>query len=213
MKFVDQKIEDYCIQMSHQPSAVCAEIYSYTQANVAQAQMLIGPMEASVLGFLIRCAGVKRVLEFGCFTGYSALAMAEHLPENGELITLDINQETTDIAQGFWNKSEHGKKIKAIVGPARESFQKLEGNFDLFFIDADKENYPNYLEFALSRMSERGVIVCDNMLWSGDVLKTQNEQSKAAKTLDQLSRDCAKNQKLCTSLLPIRDGMLLIQKI
>jgi len=210
MRFIDEKIENYCMQVSWRPSAVCQEIADYTHKNIAQAQMLIGPMEASILGFLIRSISAQRILEIGCFTGYSALSMAENLSEGAELVTLDVNSETTKIAQGFWDKSSDGKKIKPIVGPALESIQKLKGPFDFVFIDADKENYLNYLKAVSPLLSKKALIVADNCLWSGRILDSE-DQSASTQAIRAFNKFVSSQKEFFVSLLPVRDGMFLIQ--
>lgn len=172
--------------------------------------MLIGEMEASLLRFLINLGKVKTVVEFGTFTGYSALAMAEVLPADGKVYTVDINKETTTLARGFWDKSEHGKKIEQILKPGLEAIKDLNGKYDLVFIDADKNNYSNYLDWALAHLSEQGVIIVDNTLWSGKVLKPDGE-----KQTDSIIAHNVKAKNLdgyVKTLLPIRDGMFLIKK-
>ncbi len=216
MQFIDKKIEEYCISKSRRPGSVCDELELYTRENVHGAQMLIGKMEASFLGFLIRSINAKRVLELGTFTGYSALAMAEQLPQNGEVITLDINEKTVELAKTYWAKSEHGKKIKSIIGPGLESLDKLTGEFDLVFIDADKRNYPMYLEKTLKMLSPNGIIVIDNVLWGGQVVEVptdSEDEHRNTKYIRELNDHLTNRFDLYVTLLPIRDGIFLIKKI
>lgn len=210
MNWLPTNIENYCVENSTRPSKVCDELYEYTVAQVPMAMMLIGPIQASFIGFLLRAINAKRVLEVGCFTGYSALAMAEQLPETGEVITLDINEETNRIAQSFWQKSEHGKKIHSLIGPARESFKVLKGSFDFIFIDADKTNYPHYFEAALSMLSPHGLIALDNSLRDGDVLKEKPDEGTLA--IRELTQRIHSRNDLQSTLVPIRDGLLLVRK-
>ena len=210
MKFIDQKIENYCLNKSTLPSHVCDELEKHTRENIPMSQMLVGKMEASFLGFLIKSIGVKRVLEIGTFTGYSALAMAEALPNNGTVTTLDISEESTKVAREYWSKSEVGHKIDLHIGPALESLDKLSPGFDLVFIDADKENYFNYLNKCLGLLSSRGIIVIDNVLWSGSVLKAPKTEATAG--IQKLNDYVAGRKDLYSTLLPIRDGMLLIKR-
>ena len=170
MRFISEEITQYCEDKSTLPSDICVEIQRFTLNNVEAPQMISGPQVGSFLGILIRLLAAKRVLEVGCYTGYSALAMAERLPDNGELITIDINGENQKIAQRFWDQSPHGKKIKPLLGSANEVLNSLEGLFDFVFIDADKENYLLYLKKSLPMLGPNGVIVVDNCLWSGKVL-------------------------------------------
>jgi caffeoyl-CoA O-methyltransferase len=210
MDFIPKNIHDYAVSKSNRPSESCDQLEKYTRANVDIPQMLIGQMEASFLGFLLRSIDAKRVLEVGTYTGYSALAMAEQLPEEAELITLDINPETNQVAKEYWAKSPHGNKITAILGPALESIPKLTGQFDLAFIDADKTNYSNYLKAILPLLSSRGMIVIDNVLWSGSVLEAAKDDSTRA--IQEVNDFVTENSELYGTLLPIRDGMFLIKK-
>jgi caffeoyl-CoA O-methyltransferase len=210
MSFISSEIEEYCVAHSSKPSVVAQELMNHTRASVHGSNMLIGEMEGSVLKVLIRLGRVKRILELGTYTGYSALIMAEALPEDGELITVDINPETTKLARGFWDKSEHGKKITQILKPGLEALATLSGEYDLVFIDADKNNYPHYLEWALKHLSPYGLIVTDNTLWYGKVLTPGlDKQTDSIRLHNELA---ARLEGYTKSLLPIRDGMFLIQK-
>lgn len=217
MQITDKKIEEYCISKSNIPSSDCQGIEEYTRANVHGAGMLIGKMEASFIGFLLRSIKAKRVLELGTFTGYSALTMAENLPENGEVITVDINKETVDLALGFWAKSAHGHKIKSKMGSGLDIIPTLTGKFDFVFIDADKRNYIDYLKLTVPMLSENGIIVIDNVLWSGQVLpgseSTGNDLRDRNTDFIRLVNDyVAESTDLYGTLMPVRDGMFLIQK-
>jgi caffeoyl-CoA O-methyltransferase len=203
-------IEKYCIEHSTTPSSVARELQDYTLASVHGSQMLIGEMEASVLSFLIKIGRVKNILELGTFTGYSALVMAEQLPPEGKVITVDINPHTTKIAQEYWNKSEHGKKIELILKPGLEALSGLTQSFDLIFIDADKNNYSRYLEWSLDHLTAQGMIIVDNTLWHGKVLEAGlDKQTDSIRAHNDLAAGLEGYTK---TLLPIRDGMFLITK-
>lgn len=207
---IKPEIENYCVAHSTRPSPDVLKIGDFTREGVHGSQMLIGEMEASVLAFLINMAKVKTVLELGTYTGYSALAMAEQLPEDGKVITIDINKETTAIARRFWDESPHGKKIEQILKPGLDALSEINGKFDLIFIDADKNNYSNYLTWALDHLSENGLIVVDNTLWHGKVLTPgADKQTDSIIKHNEMARDLDGYVK---TLLPIRDGMFLIQK-
>ncbi len=200
----------YCISHSTSPSELVKELGDYTVKNISGSNMLIGEMEAAVLGFLIKLGGVKRVLELGTFTGYSALAMAEQLPADGTVTTVDINPHTTKVAREYWDRSPHGQKISQILKPGRDALAGLTGTFDLVFIDADKNGYPFYLEWALAHLSPRGLIVTDNTLWSGKVLTpAQDNQTESIISHNSQARELLGYTKV---LLPVRDGMYLITK-
>jgi caffeoyl-CoA O-methyltransferase len=210
MAFIPQPIEDYCISHSTRPSELARELQNYTQKSVHGSNMLIGEMEASVLTSLIHLGQVKNILELGTYTGYSALVMAEQLPSSGRLVTIDINKDTTAVAQSFWARSPHGEKITHILKPALEALEDIHEKFDLIFIDADKNNYSNYLNWSLNHLSNSGIIVVDNTLWAGKVLTPGlDKQTDSIIAHNQLAKSLDGHVK---TLLPIRDGMFLIQK-
>ena len=211
MLVTDSKIHEYCVKKSDRPSQICQDLEVYTKNNVAYSQMLIGELEASLLGFLIRSIEAKSVLEFGTFTGYSALCMAENLPDDGLVFTLDINPETVEIAKRYWNDSDHGHKIQSVLGPAMESVKSLNKVFDFIFIDADKVNYLNYLKASLEVLSPKGIIAVDNVLWSGKVVD-QEDRDKDTLAIRELNDFVSKNEDTYGTLLPVRDGIFLIQK-
>jgi|APGre2960657468_1045069.scaffolds.fasta_scaffold48518_2 caffeoyl-CoA O-methyltransferase len=210
MSFVPLEIEEYCIHHSTHPSKVAKDLMHFTRSSVHGSNMLIGEMEGSVLKFLIKLGRVKTIIELGTYTGYSALVMAEALPDDGKLITIDLNPETSKIAQSYWDQSPHGKKIQLILKPGLQALETLKGEYDLFFIDADKNNYPNYLQWALRHLSPHGLIITDNTLWSGKVLKSGvDKQTDSIREHNEMARLLEGYTK---TLLPIRDGMYLIQK-
>ena len=217
MQITDKKIEEYCLSKSSLPSSDCKKIEDYTKANVHGSQMLIGQMEASFIGFLLRSIKAKRVLELGTFTGYSALAMAENLPNDGLVITVDINEENANLAQKFWLDSKHGHKIKSILGNALDIIPSLGGRFDFIFIDADKRNYIEYLKMTIPLLTESGMIVIDNVLWSGRVIEEKELNLKElhdrnTEFIRQLNDFIATSEDLYGTLMPIRDGMFLVRK-
>jgi len=210
MSFVPKEIENYCIDHSTQPSQIAKELMEFTKSSVHGSNMLIGEMEGSILKFLIKLGKVKTIVELGTYTGYSALIMAEALPEDGKLISIDLNPETTKIAKSFWEKSPDGQKIEHILRPGLEALSTLNDKYDLIFIDADKNNYSNYLNWAIQHLSVNGLIISDNTLWYGKVLTPGlDKQTDSIRA----HNDLAKNLEGFTkTLLPIRDGMFLITR-
>ncbi len=200
----------YCLSHSTRPSALAGELEAHTRAQVPGSQMLIGEAEASLLAVLLKACGARRVVEVGTFTGYSALAMAEQLPEDGTVTTLDVNPGTTAIARRFWDRSPHGKKITALLGPARDLLGKIEGPVDFVFVDADKPNYPHYVSWALERLSPGGMLVIDNALWSGRVV--QSSPDEHTRGIMEAARLASSSPGFTTTLVPVRDGMLLAHK-
>jgi caffeoyl-CoA O-methyltransferase len=210
MKFIDPSIENYAVRHSTIPSEVCNQIQEFTQENVELPQMLSGQLEGSILGFLIRMLDAKTIVEIGTYTGYCTLNLAEQSAEDAKIYTFDINQEYADIAQKYWGKSAAGKKITQYIGPALDNLEKISDDIDFVFIDADKTNYTNYLKAILPKLSKRGVIAIDNVLWSGKVLSTADDES--TKAIQEVNDFVAADKNLYTTLLPIRDGIMLVQK-
>ena len=160
---VEEKIDAYAEQHSTPPDPLLTELAEETKATMSAPQMLTGPIEGRFLELLVHASGAKRVLEIGTFTGYSALSMAAALPEGGHIDTLDIEPKHAEVAQRYFDRSPHGSKITLHLGPASETIAKLEGEFDLVFIDADKEGYPDYLQKLAPLVRPGGLIVAHNM--------------------------------------------------
>jgi caffeoyl-CoA O-methyltransferase len=209
--FVSDAIDAYCISQSTPASEVRNSLEAHTRANVPWSVMLTGPLEGALLGFLCRLVGAKRVLEFGTYTGYSALSMAEALPPDGEVVTLDIDPENTAVARKYWAKSPDGAKIRLVLGPASETVRTLTGTFDLVFIDADKPGYWDYFQAGLERLSDRGLVVVDNCLFSGEVLDgaARTPNGEAIRHFNDRIKEATHLDRV---LLPLRDGVYLIRK-
>jgi caffeoyl-CoA O-methyltransferase len=208
---IPQPIEDYCLRHTTARNKLLRELEKYTRRHLADARMLIGPHEGALLALLVRLSGARRVIEIGCFTGYSALCMADGLPDDGELVTCEIEPEHAEIAQSFFDRSPHGLKIKLRLGPALETLAILpaSANFDFVFIDADKENYVNYYEAVMPRLRSGGLIVADNVLWSGRVLAPKNKTDRAVVKFNNHVR---RDPRVECMMLPVRDGVSLIRK-
>ena len=206
---VDEKIEEYAKQHTTAPDRLLAELAEETYTTMSRPEMLTGPIEGRFLELLVHGSGAKRILEIGTFTGYAALSMAAVLPEGGRIDTLDIEPKHAEVAQRYFDRSPHGSKITLHLGPAIETIGKLEGDFDLVFIDADKENYDSYYEAVLPRLSARGLIAIDNTIWSGKVLDPPDESSRAIAALnDKIAAD----DRVVAVQLTIRDGVTLVRR-
>ena len=184
-------------------------------SSMELANMQVAPEQAQFLQFLIRLIGATKVLELGTFTGYSALAMALALPDDGRLITCDVNAEWTKNTNAFWREASQEHKIELRMGPALDTLNQLinEGDtasFDFIFIDADKTNYLNYYEMALKLIQPRGLIAIDNVFWDGNVINPDDVtgQTREIKKLNELIKN---DNRVHISLLPIADGLFLIQ--
>lgn len=212
MNLLASNVEDYCQQHSSQPSAECQAIADYTRAKVDMARMLIGGWQAGFLQLLIRVSNAKRVLEIGTFTGYSALAMAEALPADGQLITIDVNHQTTEIAKSFWQKSSAGAKITSVIKPALEALADMpEKQFDLMFIDADKKNTRNYFDRSLEKLTPNGIIAIDNSFMGGGVLDSDSNDAEV-RHMQEFNDYLAGRDDLHKSLLSIRDGLFVVSR-
>jgi caffeoyl-CoA O-methyltransferase len=208
--WIPEEIENYCIDHSTRPGLVAQELEAHTRQEVHGSNMLIGEMEGAVLKFLLKINQAKTVVEFGTFTGYSALVMAEALPQDGRLYTVDINADTTKLARSYWDRSDVGHKIIQILKPGLEALEGLNDKYDLIFIDADKRNYPQYLQWATEHLSERGIIVSDNTLWKGKVVHpAEDTQTPFIQEHNTLAKNLEGFTKV---LLPIRDGMYLLYR-
>ena len=211
MKFlVSPDIENYAEAHSFPESDVCRRIREETYRKMDCPQMVVGPLEGAFLKVMAWSIGAKRVLEIGTFTGYSALCFAESLPDDGEVITCDIDPESTDMAKQFWAQSPHGTKIDLRLSPALETLGRLRGPFDLIFIDADKGNYVKYFHRSLDLIADQGIILIDNVLWNGDVLKYPAPDTNTA-AIQELNRVVHAEPRVSAVLLTIRDGIFLIK--
>lgn len=209
ISLIDPALEDYCRRHTSAPDPLLDELAAYTQGHCQWPQMLTGPVEGTFLRLLVQLSGARRVLEIGTFTGYSALSMAAGLPEDGELITCEIDAERARIAQSFFDRSEHGRKISIRLAPALETLAGLATPLDFVFLDADKENYVNYYEAILPRLKRGGLLVADNVLWSGKVLDPKEKSDQA---IVAFNHHVARDAQVEHVMLSVRDGMLLARK-
>jgi caffeoyl-CoA O-methyltransferase len=181
-----------------------------TRATQELPQMMVGPLEGPLLGWLVWLSGARRILEIGTFTGYSSISMALNLPEGGHIVSLDVNEETTAMARRYAEEAGVEGLIDYRVGTAFDELQKLDGPFDLVFIDADKESYIDYYENVLPKLSERGFIVADNVLWSGRVLDEDGDESTEA--IKRFNEHVVQDDRVECLMLTVRDGMTLIRR-
>jgi len=208
---VDPDIERYATEHSTPEPKLLAELATETRKSVANAQMMVGPLEGRFLETLIFVTGARRILEIGMFTGYSALSMAAVLPPEGRLITCDVDPEVEAVARRHIEASPWADRIEIRMGPALETLAGLDGPFDLVFIDADKVQYRDYYEAALPLLSERGLIVVDNVLWSGRVLDA-SDGTDDTRALVAFNDHVAADPRVVAVMLTIRDGVTLIRR-
>jgi caffeoyl-CoA O-methyltransferase len=208
-KIIDPELEAYAAAHSDPPSPLLLALRDETVASMKDAGMQVGPLEGAFLRMLVRLVGARRVLEVGMFTGYSALCMAEALPEGGELITCDIDPKAEEMARRAFAQSPHGKKITIAMGPALETLAKLEGPFDVLFLDADKENYVRYYQRGLELLRPGGLVIADNTLWGGRVLDPKQPSDHGIVDFNTL---VAKDSRVDRVLVTVRDGVMLARK-
>ena len=210
MKFIPNQIEKFCEERSSKDSKLLRELTTYTRKNVEGSEMLCGSLVGSILQGIICMIQAKRILEIGTFTGYSALKMAEMLPVDGSIDTCEIGYDHCQTARRFFEKSPYNDSITIHRGEALESINKFSNNyFDMIFIDADKTNYTSYYKKSLNLVRKGGVLVLDNMLWSGSVIEPNDEQSESLRnTGDLINKDI----KCYNFLMPIRDGLMICIK-
>ena len=209
MDFINEKIEEYAFNHTSYEGDLLKRLEEETYEKLEIPQMTTGRIEARLLKLLARLVSAKRILEIGTFAGYSALSMAEALPEEGELVTCEEDPVVIGFARKYFDLSKNGKKITQMEGPALESLESIKGPFDMAFIDADKENYGNYYEAILPMIRSGGLIAVDNVLWSGRVLDPQDKSDKA---IHQFNERVIHDKRVESVLLTVRDGLNCIIK-
>jgi caffeoyl-CoA O-methyltransferase len=211
---VPEDIERYVEEHTTAPPEHLARLAAETRESLSTPQMLSGHVEGRLLETLVFATGARRVLEFGTYSGYSALSMAAALPPDGKLITLEVSAEHAEFARRHFAESPDGEKIELRLGPALESVQELgDQQFDLVFIDADKGGYLDYYEAALKRLAPRGLIAVDNTLWSGAVLPERDrDPSESTLALRRFNDTVAADERVICVMLTVRDGLTLIRR-
>lgn len=210
MDFISKEILDYCLNMSSAETDLLNKINRQTHLNTTQPRMLSGHLQGNFLSILSKLKQPVNALEIGVFTGYSALCITEGLAINGTLYCIDNNEETNLIAQNYFNESPFKNNIKLLQGNAINIIPTLKTNFDLVFIDADKKNYINYYNIVFDKVNKGGIIIIDNVLWSGKVIT--NAKDEDTQILQQLNLLISKDNRVKSQLLPLRDGLFLIVK-
>ena len=206
---VDPALERYAVEHSTHEPELFRRLEDETRATTTAPGMMVGPLEGQFLGWLVWLSQARNVLEIGTFTGYSSVSIAISLPEDGRITSLDVNEETTAAARRYAEEAGVADRIDYRVGPAIEVLQQLECPFDLVFIDADKESYVDYYEAVLPKLSERGFMVADNVLWSGRVL--EDDGGESTKAIKRFNDHVANDDRVVCVMLTVRDGMTLIR--
>jgi caffeoyl-CoA O-methyltransferase len=207
---VDERVEQYAAERTTPVGDLFERLADETREKTTAPQMMVGRIEGQFLARLVRLSGAKRILELGTFTGYSSISMASELPPEGRIITCDVDPDATAIARRYMDESGFGDRIEIRLGPALETIQALEGPFDIVFIDADKPNYEAYYEAVLPLLAENGLLIADNVLWSGRVVEADGDESTLA--IKAFNEHVANDRRVVSVMLSVRDGMTLVQK-
>lgn len=212
MYFISDQLENYIETHSENEPELLQQLSRETHQKILQPRMLSGHYQGRVLSMISKLVRPKYILEIGTYTGYSALCLAEGLQKDGELHTIDINEELVDFQRRYFEKSSHGNQIHQHLGNALEIIPQLKNNFDLVFIDADKGNYSNYFHLIIDKLNPGGVILSDNVLWSGKVLEPIKTDDISTKALVGYNKLLKEDARIETVLLPIRDGLTISRK-
>lgn len=214
MEFIDPALLTYCEDHSSKEDYLLRKITRETQSKVMMPRMLSGHLQGKLLELFTKMQNPKIILEIGTYTGYSGICLARGLGKDGKLITLDINDELETMVRGFFEESGLGDKIDYRLGNAMEIIPTLSGPFDMVFIDADKINYSNYYEMIIDKLNPGGIILADNVLWSGKILVDKNQTiDKNTQAILDFNSMIQDDPRVENALLPIRDGVMIARKI
>ncbi|QNM85057.1 class I SAM-dependent methyltransferase [Polaribacter pectinis] len=209
MHFLPENIDNYVVEHSQQEPKILQELSKETWQKVLNPRMLSGAFQGRILSMISKLIQPKNILEIGTYTGYSALSLVEGMHIEGKLFTIDKNEELETLQNKYFEKSGYRNKIHQFVGNAKEIIPKIDEKFDLVFIDADKSNYINYFHLIINKMNPGGIILSDNVLWSGKVVEKLDPKDKDTKVLLEYNKLLNEDARIETVLLPIRDGLTI----
>ncbi len=212
MHFIPEELDNYIVKHSQDEPELLHQLTWETYQKILQPRMLCGPYQGRILSMISKLVNPKSILEIGTYTGYSALCLVEGLQKGGEFHTIDINEELVDFQRKYFDRSEFGNQIHQHLGNAIEIIPSMKKTFDLVFIDADKENYINYFNIIIDKLNSGGVILSDNVLWSGKVIEELNPEDTSTKALIAYNKLLKEDSRIETVLLPIRDGLTISRK-
>jgi len=210
MKYINnEKLDEYLINHSEKEPEILSDLNRETNQKVLQPRMISGTYQGRLLSMISKIINPKKILEIGTFTGYSTLCLAEGLDKNGQIHTVDINEELYDLQRKYFKKSSFNNNITQHLGNALEIIPKLDHDFDLIFLDADKINYPKYLDVLIVRLKKGGVLLSDNVLWDGKVLNEISQKDKSTKAIVEYNKMLNNRTDMDSVILPIRDGITI----
>jgi predicted O-methyltransferase YrrM len=213
MDFISSDLLDYVTKHSNEEPQILKDLTRETYQKVLLPRMLSGPLQGRFLSVLSKIIRPKKILEIGTYTGYATLCLAEGLAPNGIIDTLDKNEELLDFQKKYFNRSGYGDQINQHLGNAIDIIPKLSSDYDFVFLDADKTNYINYFELIIPKMNSGGVILSDNVLWSGKVIKEADVKDKDTQVLQKFNKLLATDTRVESVLLPLRDGLTISRVI
>tara|TARA_B100001057_G_scaffold399028_1_gene409810 strand:+ start:843 stop:1481 length:639 start_codon:yes stop_codon:yes gene_type:complete len=212
MDFISEKIAEYLLQNSEKEPEILSKLNQETHQKVLQPRMLSGHIQGRFLSLISKIKSPLHILEIGTYTGYGTLCLAEGLAADGKIFTIDKNEELLKIQSKYFEESGNRDKIKQLTGNAIDILNNLNQTFDLIFIDADKENYINYFEIVSEKLNPNGIIISDNVLWSGKVVEKDNNDEET-NTLNKFNRILSNDTRFETVILPLRDGISISRLI
>ena len=213
MNYINEHLEDYIIKHSQQEPRILKDLNRETNLKVLQPRMISGAHQGRLLSIISKIISPTKILEIGTFTGYSTLCLSEGLTKGGRIHTVDINEELYDFQRKYFKKSPFNDNIIQHLGNALEIIPTMDNNFDLIFLDADKNNYPEYLDVLISKLKIGGVLLSDNVLWDGKVLNPISEKDISTKAIVKYNKLLSQREDMDTVILPIRDGLTISRKI
>jgi len=212
MEFITKDLSDYCENNTSPESEVLAQLNRETHLKVVSPRMLSGHLQGRFLSFISKLQQPNLIVEIGTYTGYSALCLAEGLHPEGKLISIDVNEETSSFAKSFISKTEYSNQIELVLADAKEFVKTINEPIDLVFIDADKKNYLVYYQLIIDKIKSGGLIIADNVLWSGKITMPEKDMDRETLALHQFNQFVQQDSRVENMLLPIRDGLMVVRK-
>ena len=212
INFIDDNILNYSISKSEKESKLLNDLYRETYLKALNPRMISGHYQGRILSLISKIISPKKILEIGTYTGYSAICLCEGLDNDGVLHTIDHNKELVEIQNKYFKKANLTNKIVQHSGNAKNIIPSIDEEFDIVFIDADKESYPEYYDLIINKVRSGGIIIADNILWSGKILEKVEKDDQATKSIIEFNNKIIEDDRVKNIILPIRDGLNIIRK-
>ena len=212
INFIDDNILNYSISKSEKESKLLNDLYRETYLKVLNPRMISGHYQGRILSLISKIISPKKILEIGTYTGYSAICLCEGMDKDGILHTIDNNKELVEIQNKYFKKANLTNKIVQHSGDAKNIIPSIDEEFDIVFIDADKESYPEYYDLIINKVRSGGIIIADNILWSGKILEKVEKDDQATKSIIEFNNKIIEDDRVKNIVLPIRDGLNIVRK-